>query len=552
MQMKDNGVTSSVARLQDNLDKANKSSVGLASSMRNSLGKAIMSLPGAQFFTNPIVAIGAGIGVIAKLGMTNEQTAISFEVLLGSQQKAAGLMKEMNKYADTTPYGGADIQGAAKTMLGFGISLQNVMPNMRMLGDVAMGDKDKLRSLTLAFSQISAAGKLQGQDLLQLINAGYNPLQDISELTGKSLGTLKKEMEKGKVSSDMVTLAFRHATGEGGRFHGMTDKIGKTLGGKLSTLMDSIARKMLIIYKAIVPILGPAIDWLSKLFDSLTGPITFVSNVMIIFFAYLKAGSPYIWAGIAAIVGFTIAANAMSITMGILGGVVKAYTIIQRVLNFLFIANPIGLVIAGFAALIVGVGLAWNKFSGFRAFLLTMWDTIKGFGNVLKDYVIDRITGLIKGIGLLGSAISKMFKGDWSGAWEDAKKGASGVLGIDALQKAAQSSKNVVGKFSATYDYQKRQQAAVQKVNDGIKAPGVKGAKSGATITGAGGTGNGKSTTESAVTGGTKNNVITVNVGKFFENLHVTMVDKTNPRELEKIVIECMTRSLEIATSSAR
>nr|WP_320037184.1 tape measure protein [uncultured Bacteroides sp.] len=552
--MKDNGVTSSVARLQTNLDKAQKSTVGLASSMRNSLGNAIMSLPGAQFFTNPIVAIGAGIGVISKLGMENDQTAISFDVLLGSQQKAAALMKEMKGYANTTPYESEDIFQNAKTMLGFGISLKSVMPNMKMLGDMAMGNKDKLNSLTLAFSQVTSAGKLQGQDLLQLINAGYNPLQDIAALTGKSMAKLKDEMSKGKISSDMVTEAFRHATSQGGRFYDMTNKIGQRAGGKLSTLFDSMKEKMLILYQAIAPILIPAIDMLGIAFDAITGPLQWLVNSFNSFIGLLTSGNPFIWAGVAAVVGFTIAANAMNIAMGILTGIVKAYVTIQKVLNFLFIANPIGLVVAAIAALTVGIVLAWNKFSGFRAFILTMWDTIKGFGNVLKDYVIDRITGLIKGIGLLGSAISKMFKGDWSGAWEDAKKGASGVLGIDAAQKAIQSSKNVVGKFSANYDYQKRQQAAVQKVKEGIKTPGVAGAKSGATITGSGdgSTGNGKSSTESAVTGGTKNNVITVNVGKFFENLSVNMMDKTNTRELEKVVIECMTRSLEIATSSAR
>lgn len=550
MQMKDNGVTSSVSRLQENLDKAHKSTVGLATSMRNSLGKAIMSLPGAEFFTNPIVAIGAGIGVISKLGMENEQTAISFDVLLGSQQKAAALMKEMKGYANTTPYESADIFQNAKTMLGFGISLEKVMPNMKMLGDVAMGNKEKLNALTLAFSQVTSAGKLQGQDLIQLINAGYNPLQDISEVTGKSLATLKDEMSKGAISSDMVAAAFKRATSEGGRFYGMTDKIGKTAGGKLSTLLDSMKDTMLILYQGIKVLLVPAIDMLTAAFDFIKTPLQWLVDGFTSFIGLLASGNPFVWAGVAAVIAFAIAANAMSITMGILGGVVKAYIVIQKVLNFLFVANPIGLVIAGFAALVVGVGLAWNKFSGFRAFILTVWDTIKGFGNVIKDYVIDRITGLIKGIGLLGSAIAKMFKGDWNGAWEDAKKGASGVLGIDALQKAAQSSKNVVGKFSATYDYQKRLQAAVQKVKDGIKTPGIAGVKNKATVTPT--TTGGKGSTESAVTGGTRNNVITVNVGKFFDNITVHMMDKTNTRELEAIVIECMTRAMEVATSASR
>lgn len=552
MQMKDNGVTSSVTRLQTQLDSAHRSTVGLAASMRNSLGRAIMSLPGAQFFTNPIVAAGAGIGIISKLGMENEKTAISFEVLLGSQQKAAALMKEMKGYANTTPYESADIFQNAKTMLGFGVSLEKIMPNVKMLGAVAMGDKDKLNSLTLAFSQVTAAGKLQGQDLLQLINAGYNPLQDISEMTGKSLGKLKDEMAKGGVSSDMVAAAFKRATSQGGRFYQMTDKIGATAGGKLSTLLDSMKEKMLILYQAVAPILIPALSALAWVFESITGPLQWLVNKFVDFVSGIKSGNPYIWTGVAAVVGFTIAANAMNIAMGILTGLVKGYIVVQKILNFLFVANPVGLVVAAITALAVGVVLAWNKFSGFRAFLITMWSTIKEFGNILKSYVIDRITGLISGVGLLGSAMAKMFKGDWKGAWEDAKKGTSGMLGVDAMQKAIVSTKNVAGNVSNVYDYQKRQQAAVQKVKEGIKTPGIAGAKSGATVSGGNGNGSGKTSTESAVTGGTRNNVITINVGKFFDNLSVTMMDKTNTVELEKVVVECITRSLEIATSSAR
>ena len=371
-------------------------------------------------------------------------------------------------------------------------------------------------------------------------------------MTGKSLGKLKDEMAKGGVSSDMVAAAFKRATSQGGRFYQMTDKIGATAGGKLSTLLDSMKEKMLFLYQAVAPILIPALSALAWVFESITGPLQWLVNKFVDFVSGIKSGNPYIWTGVAAVVGFTIAANAMNIAMGILTGLVKGYIVVQKILNFLFVANPVGLVVAAITALAVGVVLAWNKFSGFRAFLITMWSTIKEFGNILKSYVIDRITGLISGVGLLGSAMAKMFKGDWKGAWEDAKKGTSGMLGVDAMQKAIVSTKNVAGNVSNVYDYQKRQQAAVQKVKEGIKTPGIAGAKSGATVSGGNGNGSGKTSTESAVTGGTRNNVITINVGKFFDNLSVTMMDKTNTVELEKVVVECITRSLEIATSSAR
>lgn len=98
------------------------------------------------------------------------------------------------------------------------------MPNIKALGDIAMGDRNKLNSLTLAFSQMTASGRLMGQDLLQMINAGFNPLSEISRKTGKSIGVLKEEMEKGKISAEMVTQAFYSATQAGGQFHGMTER----------------------------------------------------------------------------------------------------------------------------------------------------------------------------------------------------------------------------------------------------------------------------------------------------------------------------------------
>ena len=87
-----------------------------------------------------------------------------------------------------------------------------------------MGNNEKFSSMTLAFAQMSAAGRLMGQDLNQMINAGFNPLQVISEKTGKSIAVLKKEMEQGAISSEMVADAFAAATSEGGRFYNMLEK----------------------------------------------------------------------------------------------------------------------------------------------------------------------------------------------------------------------------------------------------------------------------------------------------------------------------------------
>ena len=103
-----------------------------------------------------------------------------------------------------------------------------------------MGNTQKFNSLTLAFSQMSAAGKLMGQDLNQMINAGFNPLQIISEKTGKSIATLKDEMSKGAVSAEMVQQAFIDATSAGGKFYNMSENASKTINGQLSMMQDAL------------------------------------------------------------------------------------------------------------------------------------------------------------------------------------------------------------------------------------------------------------------------------------------------------------------------
>lgn len=161
---------------------------------------------------------------------------ISFEVLLGSQEKAVSLFNEMKNFAVSTPMQLGDLAGAAQTMLGFGIAAEEVMPMLQALGDISMGNSQKFQSLALAFSQMSATGKLMGQDLLQMINAGFNPLNEISKKTGKTVAELKEQMSQGAISAKMVADAFKSASGEGGQFAGMLEKQSKGLNGAMSNL----------------------------------------------------------------------------------------------------------------------------------------------------------------------------------------------------------------------------------------------------------------------------------------------------------------------------
>ena len=105
----------------------------------------------------------------------------------------------------------------------------------------------------------------------------------------------------------------------------------------------------------------------------------------------------------------------------------------------LIIANPIGAIAAAVVALGIALVVCWKKFAGFRAFLITTWQTVKDFAGILKQYLIDRITGLLSGIGKLGEALAKLFKGDFKGAWAAAKTAAFKVTGLEAMGNAAKA-----------------------------------------------------------------------------------------------------------------
>lgn len=164
-----------------------------------------------------------------------ESLQTSFKTLAG-EQIGGELFEQIKEYELRTPMIMQDLASGAQTMLAFNIPAQDVMQHLKAIGDISMGDSEKFKSLTIAFSQMSATGKLMGQDLLQMINAGFNPLQVISEQTGKSIGQLKEEMEKGAISTKMVQDAFHAAASEGGQFNGMLEAQSKTLKGAISNL----------------------------------------------------------------------------------------------------------------------------------------------------------------------------------------------------------------------------------------------------------------------------------------------------------------------------
>lgn len=244
------------------------------------MGGAMLAVQG---LSNAFKALGRSIKESIAEGLkynaSLEENTIAFEVMLGNMKDAKSLMRDIQGFADITPFSTEGLIQSAKVMKQFGIETGKLMPNLQMLGDIALGNSEKLSRLTLAFSQIQSTGKLMGQDLLQLINAGFNPLQIISEETGRSMADLKEAMSDGAISADLVQLAFKRATSEGGRFFQGMDKLGQSYNGRMSTLRDTMTKLKGVITapfqkfisSKVIPKIQGSLDLMLKIIPNIYG-----------------------------------------------------------------------------------------------------------------------------------------------------------------------------------------------------------------------------------------------------------------------------------------
>ena len=260
-----------------------KTKVNLDTSKISETNGGIGSLIGK--FSSAKAAVGGFMGAFAVSALVDfgrqaidaqskvEQLEISFRTLLGSQEKASALIAEIKSYGTVTPYDTEGLAQAARLMLSYGMSSSKIMPTLKMLGDIAMGDKDKLQSLTLAFSQMSASGRVCKEDLNQMVDAGFNPLQIISEKTGKSIGELTDEVSKGAISVQDIEQAFIDATNEGGKFHNMVNNLSDSIEGKTAQMTDNWEAFKASIGELLKPAYLGAIQTTTSAIDAMTKAI---------------------------------------------------------------------------------------------------------------------------------------------------------------------------------------------------------------------------------------------------------------------------------------
>lgn len=168
-----------------------------------------------------------------------ESYKASFTTLLGSAEEADKLLGGLKNFAEKTPFELSDLSKASETLLAFGEDSKSLEADLKMLGDIALGNRDKFNGLALVFGQVQSAGKLAGQDLNQMINQGFNPLTIISEQTGIAMSELKDIMSDGAITFEMVADAMKVATSEGGQFFNAMETQSRTFEGQVSTLADN-------------------------------------------------------------------------------------------------------------------------------------------------------------------------------------------------------------------------------------------------------------------------------------------------------------------------
>lgn len=506
-----NSTTREVRNLKGEVQGLNKINLG---GFLSSIGK----LAGA-------LGVGVAIGKAIKTGMDQEMRDTSFEVLFGGMDNAKKMINEISDYAAKSPYGKAGLSEATQMMAGFGIAQDKIMPNLKAIGDIAMGDAQKLNSLTLAFSQMSSTGKLTGQDLLQMINAGFNPLEQMARTTGKSVEVLKQEMAKGLVTSEMVTKAFHDATAEGGKFHGMVDKMNNTAAGQWKTAMSNVSEILLNLYSkvlqpVILPILKKTNEFFTehgqKLYDFFGSVSTVIQGV----FGRIKENSGTIMTALSPLLD--IVKDAFS-TFKQLFGIIRTGNLgsyFQPIVE-MFQTHVIPLVSKLYYTIkdmVLQVVDFISQSTMLRDFWLTIVDFAKALYSIIS-WVVDKLKWLFDNVVMpILKGIEKVYR----------------FLSGSKPSKIEVISKNPVQAIAPA------------------TVPGANGSTVGGSRTnGAGmGTGNGvgNETANSIATGGTKTTHITINIAEMGNNLQVYASNvRESASQIRDLVLDELTRALSMA-----
>lgn len=202
------------------------------------------------------VAAGAAFGAIAagataviglglKVASDMEQARIGFTTMLGSAEKADAFLRDLADFAAKTPFELPDLVAASQRMKAMGFAAEQIMPTLTAVGDAVAamgGSKEHIDRVTLALGQMQAKGKVSGEELRQLTEAGIPVWDILAKKIGVTVPEAMQLVEKRAVDANVFIAGFIENTSQ--RVGGMMQKQSQTLLGMLSTLKDTIKMKL--------------------------------------------------------------------------------------------------------------------------------------------------------------------------------------------------------------------------------------------------------------------------------------------------------------------
>ena len=305
-----------------------------------------------------------------------ESYLTNFKVMLGDEQLAAEKLEEIRRMAASTPFSLSDLTEGTQTLLQFGVAADDTTGVLKRLGDISLGNADKLQTLVRAYGKMSSAQKVTLENVNMMIDAGFNPLNQICDATGESMSALYKRISDGKVSFHELEAAVAAATSEGGQFYNGMLEASQTFNGRLSTLKDNVAALTGELTSGLFSALGDIIVKANELVVSITEDdskmaalketIGVLTAAVVAVTAAVLSYKATVAATTAITALQTAATTAMAAAHKAAAAGATGLQVAQAALNTVLSANPIGLVVAALAALAAGLVTAYHTSETFR------------------------------------------------------------------------------------------------------------------------------------------------------------------------------------------
>ena len=352
---------------------------------------------------------------------TMESYLTNFKVMLGSEEAAATKLSEIRKMAAATPFSLDDLTSGTQTLLQFGIAADDTTGVLQRLGDISLGNAEKLQTLTRAYGKMSSAQKVTLENVNMMIDAGFNPLNQICDATGESMSDLYKRISDGKVSFSELEAAVEAATSQGGQFYGGMLEASQTFSGRMSTLKDNVSALTGELTSGLFAALGDLVVKLNEVvvsfLDSDEKMAQLKETIGIATAVVAAAGTAfltykgYVAAATAIEVVHTAATTAMTAAHKAAEAGATGLAVAQAGLNAVLKANPIGLVVSLLAALAAGLVTAYKTSETFRNAVNSAFASVKKIAQNAIGTVVDWINELVAKIRGAAAALANLKNG---------------------------------------------------------------------------------------------------------------------------------------------